>query len=156
MSAETTPSGDGLARSAGILAAGNLVSRVLGLVREMMIAALFGATGEVSAFRIAAQVPTLLYDFLIGGMLSGALVPVLSDYARRGRLEFGRLVSALTGVFVAVLTLLVLLIEATAPQLAGLLAGGFAATDPALITLTTQLIRLLAPVVWFLSAAGAI
>lgn len=154
MSAETTPSGDGLARSAGILAAGNLVSRVLGLVREMMIAALFGATGEVSAFRIAAQVPTLLYDFLIGGMLSGALVPVLSDYARRGRLEFGRLVSALTGVFVAILTLLVLLIEATAPQLAGLLAGGFAATDPALITLTTQLIRLLAPVVWFLSLGG--
>jgi putative peptidoglycan lipid II flippase len=82
---ENVPHGDGLARSAGILAAGNLVSRVLGLAREMVIAALFGATGEVSAFRIAAQVPTLLYDFLIGGMLSGALVPVLSDYARRGR-----------------------------------------------------------------------
>ena len=52
------------------------------------------------------------------------------------------------------LTLLVLLIEVTAPQLAGLLAGGFAASDPALITLTTQLIRLLAPVVWFLSLGG--
>jgi len=151
---ENVPRGDGLARSAGILAAGNLVSRVLGLAREVVIAALFGATGEVSAFRIAAQVPTLLYDFLIGGMLSGALVPVLSDYARRGRLEFSRVVSSLLGVAAAVLTLLVLLIEATAPQLAWLLAGGFAATDPALITLTTQLIRLLAPVVWFLSLGG--
>jgi putative peptidoglycan lipid II flippase len=148
------PASDGLARSAGILAVGNLVSRVLGLAREMMIAALFGATGEVSAFRVAAQVPTLLYDFLIGGMLSGALVPVLSDYARRGRMEFSRVVSSLVGVAAAVLTLLVLLIEATAPQLAWVLAGGFAATDPALVTLTTQLIRLLAPVVWFLSLGG--
>ena len=75
MSTETTPSDDGLARSAGILAAGNLVSRVLGLVREMMIAALFGATGEVSAFRIAAQVPTLLYDFLVGGISAARWCP---------------------------------------------------------------------------------
>lgn len=150
----TTTQGDGLARSAGILAVGNLASRVLGLAREVVIAALFGATGEVSAFRVAAQVPTLLYDFLIGGMLSGALVPVLSDYARRGRVEFSRVVAALLGVAVALLTLLVLLLELAAPQLAWLLAGGFAATDPALITLTAQLIRVLAPVVWFLSLGG--
>ncbi len=78
----------GLAHSAGILALGNLASRLLGLVREIVIAALFGASGAVSAFRVAAQVPTLLYDFLIGGMLSAALVPVLSDYARRSRTEF--------------------------------------------------------------------
>ena len=151
---DTQTRGDGLARSAGILAIGNLASRVLGLAREIVIAALFGATGEVSAFRVAAQVPTLLYDFLIGGMLSGALVPVLSDYARRGRTEFSRVVAALLGVAVALLTLLVLLLELAAPQLAWLLAGGFAATDPALIPLTAQLIRVLAPVVWFLSLGG--
>ena len=42
----------GLARSASVLAAGNLVSRVLGLVREMLIAAYFGASGQVSAYRV--------------------------------------------------------------------------------------------------------
>ena len=67
-----------LARSAGLLSLGNIASRILGLLREIVIAALFGASGEVSALRIALQVPNLLYDFLIGGMLSAALVPVLS------------------------------------------------------------------------------
>ena len=145
----------GLARSAGILALGNLASRVLGLLREIVIAALFGASGSVSAFRVAAQVPTLLYDFLIGGMLSAALVPVLSDYARRSRSEFAAVVSALLSVFAVVLAVLVLLLEATAPGVTWLLAGGFQNSDPALLALTTQLIRLLAPVVWLLGMAGA-
>ena len=76
-----------LARSATILSLGNVASRVLGLVRETVIAGYFGATGAVSAFRLAARVPTMLYDLLVGGMLSAALVPVLSDYARPDRRE---------------------------------------------------------------------
>lgn len=152
----TPPPARGLARSAGVLAIGNLASRVLGLLREIVIAALFGATGQVSAFRVAAQVPTLLYDFLVGGMLSAALVPVLSDYARRSRQAFAQVVGALIALFVVVLTLLVIALEVAAPALAVLLAGGFSAADPALLTLTTQLIRWLAPVVWFLSLAGVL
>lgn len=144
----------GLARSASILAAGNLLSRVLGLLREILIAAWFGASGQVSAYRVAAQVPILIYDFLIGGMLSAALVPVLSDYAQRGRGEFARLVSALLAIFTVILALLALLLALAAPQLAWLLAGGFAANDPQLLTLTAQLIRLLSPLVWLLSMAG--
>lgn len=144
----------GLARSASLLAMGSLASRVLGLVREMVIAALFGATGQVSAFRVAAQVPTLLYDFLVGGMLSAALVPVLSDYARRGRRDFTQLVATLTAFFVVLLTTLVIALELAALRLAHLLAGGFQASEPALLALTAQLIRWTAPVVWFLSMAG--
>lgn len=146
----------GLARSASVLAVGNLASRVLGLLREIVIAALFGATGQVSAFRVAAQVPTLLYDFLVGGMLSAALVPVLSDYAQRSRQAFAQVVGALIAVFVVVLTALVIALEVAAPALTLLLAGGFRDADPALLTLTTQLIRWLAPVVWFLSLAGVL
>ncbi len=152
----TQPPMRGLARSASVLAVGNLASRVLGLVREIVIAALFGATGQVSAFRVAAQVPTLLYDFLVGGMLSAALVPVLSDYARRSRRDFAQVVGALIAVFVVVLTLLVIALEITAPALTLLLAGGFRDADPTLLTLTTQLIRWLAPVVWLLSLAGVL
>lgn len=153
-SAAAPGAGRGLARSASILAAGGLASRVLGLVREVVIAALFGASGQVSAYRVAAQVPTLIYDFLVGGMLSAALVPVLSDYAHRTRAEFVRVVGALLSVFVILLTVLVLLLELAAPGLAWLLAGGFRTSDPALLDLTVQLIRLLAPVVWFLSLGG--
>ena len=144
----------GLARSASVLAAGNLLSRVLGLLREVLIAAYFGASGQVSAYRVAAQVPILIYDFLIGGMLSAALVPVLSDYAWRPKREFARLVGTLLALASAVLALLVALLLLLAPQLAALLAGGFMAHDPALLDLTAQLIRILSPMVWLLSMAG--
>ncbi len=152
-SSESSP---GLARSASVLAAGNLLSRVLGLLREVLIAAFFGASGQVSAYRVAAQVPILIYDFLIGGMLSAALVPVLSDYARRGKAEFARLVGALLALAAAVLAVLMLLLLLLAPQLANLLAGGFAEHDPALLPLTAQLIRILSPLVWLLSMAGVL
>lgn len=147
----------GLARSATVLFAGNAVSRVLGLVREMVIAYYFGATGQVSAFRVAAQVPTLLYDFLVGGMLSAALVPVLSDYLRtRPREEFLRLVGVLLGIFAVLLAGLVIVLEISAPLVAQLLAGGFDRFDPTLLPLTVRLIRLVTPAVWFFSMAGVV
>ena len=78
-------SSEALARSASLLSIGAVASRILGLVREMVIASYFGATGPVSAFTAAGTAPKMLYDFLVGGMLSAALVPVLSDYARLDR-----------------------------------------------------------------------
>ncbi len=164
-STSTTPKSDnppasnqrGLARSAGVLFVGNMISRVLGLLREMVIAYYFGATGQVSAFRVAAQVPTLLYDFLVGGMLSAALVPVLSDYLRTcTREEFLRLAGVILGVFAVLLTLLVVGLEWAAPIVARLLAGGFETFDPLLLPLTTQLIRIVTPAVWFFSMAGVV
>ena len=109
----------GLASSATLLAIGSAASRVLGLAREVMITSLFGATGQVSAFRVASQTPVLLYDFLIGGMLSAALVPVLSQYAqKRDRAEFGRLIGVLAAVLGVVLLMMLALLEWVAPQLA--------------------------------------
>lgn len=144
-----------LAVGAGLLALGSAAGRVLGLAREMVIAALFGATGEVSAFRVAAQVPVLLYDFLVGGMLSAALVPVLSSYAQlRARQEFAYVVGVLLTLFGVGLGLLVLALQWAAPQLAWLLAGGFDRSDPTLLDLTARLIRWTAPAVWLLGMAG--
>jgi putative peptidoglycan lipid II flippase len=145
-----------LARNAGLLSLGNIASRVFGLLREMVIAIYFGPSGEVSAFRVASQVPTILYDFLIGGMLSAALVPVLSDYARRERHLFAYLVGVLLSVFALVLAVVALALAWMAPLLAGLLAGGFRAEHPELLQLTTILIRSLAPVVWVFGMAGVI
>jgi putative peptidoglycan lipid II flippase len=145
----------GLARNAGLLAVGSAAGRGLGLAREVMIAALFGATGEVSAFRVASQVPVLLYDFLVGGMLSAALVPVLSQYAKlRSRADFAYLVGVLATVLGLLLALMVAVLELTAPQVAWLLAAGLDDFDPGLLALTTQLIRLTTPAVWLFSMAG--
>lgn len=150
-------SGPGLARSAGLLSLGNVASRALGLLREMVISIAFGTVGEVGAFRIAAQVPFMIYDFLVGGMLSAALVPTLSEYTRpERRTEFVRLAGILISVFSAVLALLVILLEVAAPGVAWLLAAGYQTTDPTLLPLTTRFIRLLAPTVWLFSMAGVL
>jgi len=157
------------------LSIGAVASRILGLVREMVIASYFGATGLVSAFTVAGTVPKMLYDFLVGGMLSAALVPVLSDYARVDRdrepgpekgdppakvtetgpnPELVRLVGALLSLAVVSLAGLALLMFVFAPQVAALLAGGLDDFDPTLLPLTSRLLRLMAPVVWLLSMAG--
>ena len=142
-----------LARSALLLSIGNIASRVLGLAREMVIARTFD-DALVGAFTIASQVPTLLYDFLIGGMLSAALVPILSEYAHRDRAEFAKVVSLLLTIFGTLLLILTGLLYLAAPQVAWLLAGGFNRTDPTLLPLTTDLIRAITPAVWLFSMAG--
>ena len=148
-SAETA----GMARAAAVIAAGNVVSRILGLARETVIANLFGATGWVSAFRVAQIIPTMLYDLLVGGMVSSALVPLFSEQAERDRAGLWHLASLVLSLAVVVLGLIVLLIELAAPQVAFLMAGGF---DQELLAATARLMRLTTPAVLFLSLSGII
>lgn len=143
----------GMARAASLIAVGNVASRILGLVRETVIASLFGATGLVSAFRVAQIIPTMLYDLLVGGMVSSALVPIFSEQAERDRAALWHLASLILSVAVIVLGLIVLAIELAAPQIAFLIASGF---DDALLATTTRLIRITTPAVLFLSLSGII
>ncbi len=150
---ETTAPSE-IARSAGILALGSVTSRALGLAREILIADLFGATGPVSAFRLASRVPLMIYDLLVGGMLSAALVPVLSDYARpERRRELWPAASAVLSILSALLALLVVLLELLAPQVAWLLGGGF---DPGLQAVLTRSLRILTPSVLLFGMAGGV
>jgi putative peptidoglycan lipid II flippase len=142
-----------MARAASLIAAGNVISRILGLARETVIANLFGATGLVSAFRVAQIIPIMLYDLLVGGMVSSALVPIFSEQAERDRTTLWRLVSLVLSLAIVVLGIVVLLIELAAPQIAFLMAGGF---DQELLAVTTRLIRLTTPAVLFLSLSGII
>lgn len=141
-------------KAAGIVALGNISSRILGLVRVTLIATLFGATGLVSAYQIAAIVPTMVYDLLVGGMLSSALVPVFSEYAAsKGREELGRLVGAVLTLGILFISVVVLGIEVFAPTLAWLLGGGF---SPELLAVTTRAIRIVAIALLFLSLSGIV
>ena len=152
MTRDETESGASVARSAGILSLGNAASRVLGLVRQIVIASLFGASGQVSAWRVASAVPTMIYDLLIEGMLSAALVPVFSEYlATRTREELWRLASVVLSVAAVVLGAVVLLLEALAPQVAWLMGGGF---SPELLALTTRFIRWMLPAALIFGLAG--
>jgi putative peptidoglycan lipid II flippase len=151
-SSEAIPQPASIARAAGVLAAGNIASRAMGLVRETIIAHFFGATGYVSAFRVASIIPTMVYELLIGGMLSAALVPVLSEYAASERKEeLGRVVGVVLGVFGLALAAVVAIVELTAPGVAWLLGGGF---SPQLRAVTTNLIRIVIPALLIFGCSG--
>lgn len=147
------PKTSGMAHAAALIAAGNVASRILGLARETVIANLFGATGMVSAFRVAQIIPTMLYDLLVGGMVSSALVPIFSEQAERDRAGLWHLASLVLSLAVVVLGVMVLMIELAAPQVAFLMAGGF---DPELLAATARLMRITTPAVLFLSLSGII
>lgn len=138
--------------AAAVISIGNLASRLLGLVREMVKSYFFGAGGAVSAFDVASQVPTMFYDQLIGGMLSSALVPVFSDYAHeKDREELWKLLNGLLSLMAILLGGFVLFVEATAPWIAQLLGKGL---DPQYLELATQMLRITAPAVFFFNIAG--
>ena len=138
-----------IAGASGILALGNICSRLLGLTREIVLTFLFGATGAVDALQVAIIVPKAIYDLLIGGHINGAIVPVLSDVITlRGKDELWRVLSALVSLVIAALALLVVLIEVFAPQIVPLVAPGADATTR---RLAIQLLRFTAPSLLFLS-----
>jgi putative peptidoglycan lipid II flippase len=144
-----------IARAASIISLGNVASRVLGLIRETMTSHYFGAGGVVDAFSVASIIPAMLYDLLIGGMVNSSLVPVFSDYAAHRREDLWRLVSALLGLTVVVMTIFVIIVELFAPQVALLLLNE-RATDPAVVALSARLLRITVPAVLFLSLSGVL
>ena len=73
-----------LARSTAVFSLATAVSRVLGLVREMVSAYFFGVTGLINAFTVAVQIPNLVRSLLADAALSGAFVPVFSELLERG------------------------------------------------------------------------
>jgi len=144
----------GITRAAGIVAAGNVLSSILGLVREIVKSDLFGASGFVSAYNVAAYVPSMLFDLLVGGLVNSALVPMFSEYAaRKDRSELWRLLSLLLSVAVVFLSIAILVLELFAPQVARLMAGGF---DEALLKVTADLLRITVPSVLFLSLSAIV
>ena len=73
-----------MARSAAVFSLATAVSRVLGLVREMVSAYYFGVAGKINAFTIAIQIPNLVRALVADAALSGAFVPVFSELLERG------------------------------------------------------------------------
>jgi putative peptidoglycan lipid II flippase len=141
-----------VAGAAAIIFLGNVASRVLGLVRELVIAALFGPTGATSAYRTAAQLATQAYDLLISGAISAALVPVFTDYADApDRRAFARVVSVVLNLLLLALAAVLLALSLAAPWLVRLLGA-----DPAYVDLTVTLTRWALLSVFFLGVAGVV
>ena len=139
----------GIARATAINSLGNIISRVLGLIRESMLANLFGTSAAMDAFRIAVIVPRGLYDLLIGGHVNSALVPVLSSYAELDDdNNLWDLISALISLLAVVMLVLVIGIELFAPFIIQAVASD---ASPAISNEATRLLRITAPALIFMS-----
>lgn len=153
------PEAYSLARSASIIALGNIASRGLGFAREFVKARLFGTGAHVDALNLAITIPLQIYDLVTGGLVNSALVPAFSVYtAEDRRAELWRLASILLTLAAALISALVLLLVIAAPQVIALfvwidtLSGG--ATRPEAVETAAQLLRLTLPAVIFLSLSG--
>lgn len=144
----------GIVRAAGINSLGNVASRVLGMVRGSVVAFVFGASGATGAFDAVQTVPKMVYELLVGGMLSAALVPVLSEYATAERREeMDHILSVLLTLAGAALVLVVLVLELGARVFVPLLVGGF---EAALMDTATVLTRIMVPAVLIYGISGLI
>ncbi len=139
----------GVARATGVLALGNIASRVLGMAREIAVTGLFGASRATDAFYVATLVPRTLYDLLIGGQLNGAIIPVLSEVVTKdGRKALWQLVSVLLSLVTVVLSLLTLILIAFDKPVVSLIGSGYDAPTQAL---AAELLRITAPALIFMS-----
>lgn len=147
--AQRTPEGP-LERDSRAVAAGILLSRIAGLVREKVMAFHLGAGLGAEAFRAALRIPNLLQNLLGDGVLSAAFVPSYARAVSEGREEdAGRLAAAVASLLVLVTGLLVLVGVLFAGPLTRLLTPGFP-VGSAKYELTVMLVRILTPSLGFL------
>ncbi len=149
----------GLLKATANVSAMTLISRVLGFVRDMVIARLFGASAAADAFFVAFKIPNLLRRLTAEGAFSQSFVPVLSEYrSRRGELEVPHLVERVAGTLFGILTVLTVVGVAAAPLLIMAFAPGFI-DEGDKFALATALLRVTFPYILLVSLsalAGAI
>jgi putative peptidoglycan lipid II flippase len=152
---EETTKEKGLARTAGAVSFATLVSRILGLVREMVLAKYFGVFAT-DAFFAAFRIPNLLRDLFAEGALSAAFVPTFTDYwHNRSKEEAWRLANVLINALTVVLSGVTLLILFGAKYLVYFLVSGYS-TIPGKIELTIQLTKIMSPFLLTVALAAGI
>lgn len=144
-----------VARNAGTVGAATLLSRVLGLLREQVMAVLFGAGFATDAFNVAFRIPNLLRDLFAEGAMSASFVPTFTETLhRRGEQEAWALGRQLMSTLLAVLLGLCLVGGLFAPWLVRAFAAGFARI-PGKIELTVMLTRVMLPFLPAVALAAA-
>jgi len=127
------------------------ISRILGFVRDTLIARVFGAGMLSDAFIVAFKIPNLLRRVSAEGAFSQAFVPILAEYkSQRSFDETHSLINRVTTWLGLILVAVTVLGMLAAPWIVALIAPGFQA-DPAKMTLTAELLRITFPYIFFIS-----
>jgi putative peptidoglycan lipid II flippase len=128
-----------------------LLSRILGFVREILMARIFGTSMANDAFVIAYRLPNLLRRMFAEGAFSQAFVPIFSEYkSRRGHDETKLLVDHVSTLLAIILFVITLIGIVAAPILVYVTAPGFVANTEK-FNLTVELLRITSPYIFFIS-----
>ena len=140
-----------IARAAGVLGAATMLSRIMGMLRDMVVSRLFGAGLYTDAFFAAFQIPNMLRRFFAEGALTSAFVPTFSEwYTNKGEEETRALANVCFTVLTLVMAAITVLGIIFSPQIVHLMFPGFAA-NPEKLSVTILLNRLMFPYIFFVS-----
>ncbi len=143
-----------MAKAAGLIGAATFSSRILGFVRDMVLARLFGASAAADAFFVAYRIPNLLRELFAEGSMSSAFIPVFTEYhTLRAKRDAWELASAVFTTLLTILTIVTILGILAAPWIVWLLAPGFHA-QPSKLAITTLLTQIMFPYLLFISLAA--
>ena len=143
-----------VARAAAVVGTATLVSRILGFLRDLVVARAFGAGPATDAFFVAFRLPNLLRRLVAEGALSAAFIPVFTEYAtKRARADNLQMLRAVTGLMLLLLGTITVTGILAAPWLLRVMAPGFFA-DPAVGNLTIGLTRLMFPYLFLVGLAA--
>jgi putative peptidoglycan lipid II flippase len=132
-------------RAFGSIGSATLASRVLGFVRDMIMALAFGAGPATDAFFVAFRIPNVLRRLLAEGALATAAIPVFSEYlVNRPRVEFVRMVRAVLTMTLVTLGIVTVIGVVASPVLVRVIAPGFGG-DPEQLALAVLLTRVMFP-----------
>jgi putative peptidoglycan lipid II flippase len=150
-----------IARAAGVLGFATVISRIMGMVRDMVQSRLFGAGFATDAFIAAFQIPNMLRRFFAEGALTSAFVPTFSEWlTQRGEEEARSLANVCFTLLTIVMALVTILGIVFSPQIVHLMFPGFSQQPPLILPdgrtvtkpeLTIFLNRLMFPYIFFIS-----
>ncbi len=141
-------------KAAGLIGSATFLSRILGFIRDIVLARLFGATPAADAFFIAYRIPNLLRELFAEGSMSSAFIPVFTEYrTRRSDRDAWELASAVFTTLLTLVTLITILGIVAAPAIVWVLAPGFHESAEKLTT-ATVLTRVMFPYLVFISLAS--
>jgi putative peptidoglycan lipid II flippase len=144
----------GVARAAGKISIATTCSRVLGFIRDILLARLFGATGLTDAFFVAYRIPNLLRELFAEGSVSAGYVPVFTEYlSKEGREEARKLAGVVFAFLLSVLLIICLFGIILAPYITRIVAPNFV-NNPEQFSLTVKLLRIMFPFLLFISLAA--
>lgn len=146
--------GGGIARKAGAAGAATMLSRVTGLVREQVIAFLFGAGAATDAYNVAFRIPNLLRDLFAEGALNQSFTPTFTKIKeKQGKDVAFALKNRVAGALILTVGLITLLGIVFTPQFVGLFASGML-RDPAQGARTILMTRILMPFLLVIALAA--